>query len=195
MCPKLWFTDNLQGPFKNSAGRTLSRQVEVLGETRTREEMTKSKSSRMLKMKSSSDQCPCAAAAGPNDKGGAWKSLILHRRRLLRLLHYPPSTVPHRQISQTGTFPSSTYIWFAPWTLPSQYWRVSVGTKKWNDIHLRQRFRGHQRRQICNEIFKNSPGYAPAQEWAHLPPCIPHSPSAVWRHLWEDMQTWFPYCS
>lgn len=53
---------------------------------------------------------------------------LLHRRRG-RLLHYPPSTVPHWQISQTDTFPSSTCIWSAPWTPPSRYWRVSVSTK------------------------------------------------------------------
>lgn len=73
-------------------------------------------------------QCPCAAAAWPKDEGGVCRILML-RRRHRHLLLYPPWTLPHRQISQTGTFLSSTYIWSAPWTLPSQYWRVSVGTK------------------------------------------------------------------
>lgn len=74
-------------------------------------------------------QCPCAAAAWPKDEGGVCRILMLRRRHRHLHLLYPPWTVPHRQISQTGTFLSSTYIWSASWTLPSQYWRVSVGTK------------------------------------------------------------------
>ncbi len=51
------------------------------------------------------------------------KCFILHHRRLP--LHYPLETPLHLHSSQTRLFLNSTYIWSAPWILPSQCQRVS----------------------------------------------------------------------